>query len=65
MICWSLISVGHCHRNVVSAGVQQMEVLNTNNRFLHDNMVLLAERLASILPDKLSICYFVNSGSVD
>lgn len=55
--------VGHCHRDVVLAGAQQMQLLNTNNRFLHDNMVLLAERLVSTLPEKLSICYFVNSGS--
>ncbi|XP_072315090.1 ethanolamine-phosphate phospho-lyase isoform X2 [Eucyclogobius newberryi] len=40
-----------------------MEFLNTNSRFLHDNMVLFAEKLQSTLPEKLSVCYFVNSGS--
>ncbi|XP_075999919.1 ethanolamine-phosphate phospho-lyase isoform X2 [Genypterus blacodes] len=40
-----------------------MELLNTNSRFLHDNLVLYAQRLQATLPDKLSVCYFVNSGS--
>lgn len=39
-----------------------MELLNTNSRFLHDNLVLYAQRLQATLPDKLSVCYFVNSG---
>ncbi|XP_041842344.1 ethanolamine-phosphate phospho-lyase [Melanotaenia boesemani] len=55
--------VGHCHPDVVKAGAQQMELLNTNTRFLHDNLVLYAQKLQATLPDKLSVCYFVNSGS--
>jgi len=55
--------VGHCHPDVVKAGSQQMEQLNTNSRFLHDNLVLYAQRLQATLPDRLSVCYFVNSGS--
>ncbi|KAK5875959.1 hypothetical protein CesoFtcFv8_026982 [Champsocephalus esox] len=55
--------VGHCHPDVVKAGAQQMELLNTNSRFLHDNLVLYAQRLQDTLPNKLSVCYFVNSGS--
>ncbi|XP_029931415.1 ethanolamine-phosphate phospho-lyase [Myripristis murdjan] len=55
--------VGHSHPDVVRAGAQQMELLNTNSRFLHDNLVLYAQRLQATLPDKLSVCYFVNSGS--
>ncbi|CAL8385186.1 unnamed protein product [Arctogadus glacialis] len=55
--------VGHSHPAVVRAGTQQMELLNTNSRFLHDNLVLYAERLQATLPDPLSVCYFVNSGS--
>ncbi|XP_058480841.1 ethanolamine-phosphate phospho-lyase isoform X2 [Solea solea] len=55
--------VGHCHSDVVQAGAQQMQLLNTNSRFLHDKLVLYAQRLQAKLPDKLSVCYFVNSGS--
>merc|ERR1712126_319837 len=55
--------VGHCHPRVVQAGQQQMAVLNTNSRFLHDNLVLYAERLTSTLPGNLSVAFLVNSGS--
>ncbi|QQS46986.1 MAG: aminotransferase class III-fold pyridoxal phosphate-dependent enzyme [Acidobacteriota bacterium] len=55
--------VGHCHPRVVSAGQKQMAVLNTNTRYLHDNLIRYAERLCSTMPDGLSVCYLVNSGS--
>ncbi|XP_028330808.1 ethanolamine-phosphate phospho-lyase isoform X2 [Gouania willdenowi] len=55
--------VGHCHPDVVKAGAEQMEQLNTNSRFLHDNLVLFAQKLQATLPERLSVCYFVNSGS--
>ncbi len=55
--------VGHSHPRVVNAAAQQMAVLNTNTRYLHAYLARYAERLASLLPDPLSVCYFVNSGS--
>jgi len=55
--------VGHSNPAVVKAGCDQMTVLNTNNRFLHDNIVLCAERIINTLPDNLEVCFFVNSGS--
>uniref|UniRef100_A0A8D9B7U9 Alanine--glyoxylate aminotransferase 2-like n=1 Tax=Cacopsylla melanoneura TaxID=428564 RepID=A0A8D9B7U9_9HEMI len=55
--------VGHCHPGVVKAACTQLALLNTNNRFLHDNLVLCARKLASLLPDPLRVCFFVNSGS--
>ncbi|XP_072352475.1 ethanolamine-phosphate phospho-lyase-like isoform X2 [Scyliorhinus torazame] len=55
--------VGHSHPDVVQAAVRQMELLNTNSRFLHDNLVQYAKQLTATLPPKLSVCYFVNSGS--
>jgi len=55
--------VGHEHPAVVRAGRRQMGVLNTNTRYLHENVVEYAERLAALLPDPLSVCFFVNSGS--
>ncbi|XP_045623118.2 5-phosphohydroxy-L-lysine phospho-lyase isoform X1 [Procambarus clarkii] len=55
--------VGHCNPYVVSAAMQQMAALNTNTRFLHDNIVLYAQRLVSTFPKELSVCFFVNSGS--
>ncbi|XP_053779350.1 ethanolamine-phosphate phospho-lyase isoform X3 [Desmodus rotundus] len=55
--------VGHCHPEVVRAALKQMELLNTNSRFLHDNIVEYAKRLSATLPEKLSVCYFTNSGA--
>lgn len=55
--------VGHGHPHVVAAAAQQQIVLNTNTRYLHPNLVRYAARLTATLPDPLSICFFVNSGS--
>jgi 4-aminobutyrate aminotransferase-like enzyme/Ser/Thr protein kinase RdoA (MazF antagonist) len=55
--------VGHCHPRVVEAAQKQMAVLNTNTRYLHDYIVEYAQRLCDLLPEPLSVCYFINSGS--
>src|SRR5918911_5363989 len=55
--------VGHCHPRVVAAGQQQMALLNTNTRYLSELILEYAERLTATLPESLSVCYFVNSGS--
>ncbi|GGO67702.1 aminotransferase class III-fold pyridoxal phosphate-dependent enzyme [Bowmanella pacifica] len=55
--------VGHCHPKVVAAAQQQMAQLNTNTRYLHDNLVSYGEKLLGYFPDKLSVCFLVNSGS--
>jgi 4-aminobutyrate aminotransferase-like enzyme len=38
-------------------------MLNTNTRYLHDNLAAFADRLTATLPAPLRVCYFVNSGS--
>ncbi|HET6266636.1 MAG TPA: aminotransferase class III-fold pyridoxal phosphate-dependent enzyme [Acidobacteriota bacterium] len=55
--------VGHSHPRVVQAAAEQMSVLNTNTRYLHDNINLLAELICTTLPDPLCVCFLVNSGS--
>ena len=55
--------VGHCHPKVVAAGQKQMELLNTNTRYLSDLILQYAEKLTATLPESLSVCFFVNSGS--
>jgi len=55
--------VGHCHPRVVRAGARQMTVLNTNTRYLHPAIVEYAQRLTATLPEPLSVCFFVCSGS--
>jgi 4-aminobutyrate aminotransferase-like enzyme/Ser/Thr protein kinase RdoA (MazF antagonist) len=55
--------VGHSHPEVVQAAQQQLSVLNTNTRYLHENVLRYAKRLTEKLPHPLRVCYFVNSGS--
>jgi 4-aminobutyrate aminotransferase-like enzyme/Ser/Thr protein kinase RdoA (MazF antagonist) len=55
--------VGHSHPRVVAALSKQAAILNTNTRYLHPSRLEYAKRLASMLPEPLSVCYFVNSGS--
>ncbi len=55
--------VGHCNPEVTEALCKQASVLNTNSRYLHENIVKYAEELCKLLPDPLQICFFVNSGS--
>ncbi|MEW6211173.1 MAG: aminotransferase class III-fold pyridoxal phosphate-dependent enzyme [Acidobacteriota bacterium] len=55
--------VGHCHPRVVRAACEQMSLLNTNTRYLHDAINRYAEKLCATLPDRLSVCFFVNSAS--
>jgi 4-aminobutyrate aminotransferase-like enzyme len=55
--------VGHSHPRVVRAVQEQIALLNTNTRYLHDNVNRYAERLSHLLPEPLRVCYFVNSGS--
>jgi 4-aminobutyrate aminotransferase-like enzyme/Ser/Thr protein kinase RdoA (MazF antagonist) len=55
--------VGHEHPRVVKAGQQQMALLNTNSRYLHENINTLALELLETLPKEISVLHFVNSGS--
>jgi 4-aminobutyrate aminotransferase-like enzyme len=55
--------VGHCHPRVVQAAATQLSMLNTNSRYLHDNIVRLAQEITQKMPDPLSVAFFVNSGT--
>jgi 4-aminobutyrate aminotransferase-like enzyme/Ser/Thr protein kinase RdoA (MazF antagonist) len=55
--------VGHGHPRVVRAAQEQLALLNTNTRYLHDNVIRYAKRLTQMLPEPLRVCFFVNSGS--
>ena len=54
---------GHEHPEVVKAGREQMALLNTNTRYLHENINILAQELLDTLPPELCVVHFVNSGS--
>ena len=55
--------VGHSHPRVAHAAQEQLALLNTNSRYLHDHVIRYAERLTELLPAPLRVCYFLNSGS--
>ncbi|MBK9944585.1 MAG: aminotransferase class III-fold pyridoxal phosphate-dependent enzyme [Kouleothrix sp.] len=55
--------VGHSHPRVVRAVQAQLALLNTNTRYLHDNLTRYAERLTARMPAPLSVCFFLNSAS--
>jgi len=55
--------VGHSHPRVVQEAQAQLALLNTNTRYLHDNVNRYAKRLTRLLPEPLRVCFFVNSGS--
>ena len=55
--------VGHEHHAIVKVGQEQMALLNTNSRYLHENINTLANELLENLPPELSVLHFVNSGS--
>jgi 4-aminobutyrate aminotransferase-like enzyme len=55
--------VGHCHPRVVEASRRQMELLNTNSRYLHDGLAEYVERLTATMPEELSVCFLVCTGT--
>jgi 4-aminobutyrate aminotransferase-like enzyme/Ser/Thr protein kinase RdoA (MazF antagonist) len=55
--------VGHSHPRVVRAAQEQLGLLNTNTRYLHENILRYAERLTALMPKPLQVCFFLNSGS--
>jgi acetylornithine/succinyldiaminopimelate/putrescine aminotransferase len=62
----SVSNVGHAHPEVIEAVRKQSEQymhLMVYGKFVQAPQVMLAERLASLLPEKLRSVYFVNSGS--
>ncbi len=55
--------VGHCHPAVADAIARQSRILNTNTRYLGEEVLDYAERLGALTGGELTACVFVNSGS--
>jgi 4-aminobutyrate aminotransferase-like enzyme/Ser/Thr protein kinase RdoA (MazF antagonist) len=55
--------VGHSHPRVVRAVSDQLATLNTNTRYLQEQLTNYADALTATLPDELSVCFFTASGS--
>ena len=59
----NIAHVGHEHPRLTRVARQQIALLNTNTRYLHEARLACAEALLQTLPGHLSCVYFVNSGS--
>ena len=55
--------VGHCHPHVVNAIAKQARQLNTSTRYIHGLIIELAEQITKRMPEPLSVCMFVCTGS--
>ncbi|WP_119393071.1 aminotransferase class III-fold pyridoxal phosphate-dependent enzyme [Taklimakanibacter lacteus] len=55
--------LGHAHPEIVEVLAREASRLNTNTRYLHDNIVDYAEVLGSTLPGDLKVASFVCTGS--
>ena len=55
--------VGHGNRRVAEAIARQSRVLNTNTRYLHGEIVALADELLAHFPAPLEVVFLVCSGS--
>ena len=55
--------VGHAHPRIQAVAADQLKRMNSNTRYLHPAQTAFAEKLLSKLPDKLDVCFFVNSGT--
>ncbi|MBW8011525.1 MAG: aminotransferase class III-fold pyridoxal phosphate-dependent enzyme [Chloroflexi bacterium] len=59
----NVAQVGHCHPHVVNAIANQARRLNTSTRYMHRLILELAEQITNRMPEPLSVCMFVCSGS--
>lgn len=59
----NIIQVGHCHPKVVKAGQRTMAKLNTNTRYIYDELLSYTDKLLSKFPSHLNKVFLVNSGS--
>ena len=55
--------IGHSNPIVVEAIASQAATLNTNTRYIHENIIELAEEITATFNNELEICYFCCSGS--
>ena len=59
----NVVSLGHCHPDVVEAITRQVATLCTNTRYLHETILELADGLLSTVAGDLSHMMLTGSGS--
>lgn len=55
--------VGHAHPRIQAVAADQLKRMNSNTRYLHPAQIAFADKILERMPDPLSVCYFVNSGT--
>jgi 4-aminobutyrate aminotransferase-like enzyme/Ser/Thr protein kinase RdoA (MazF antagonist) len=62
--CYNNVAqLGHSNPEIVETAARQAAILNTNTRYLHDNVIAYAEALTATLPKSLKVAAFCCSGS--
>ncbi|MGH6893361.1 MAG: aminotransferase class III-fold pyridoxal phosphate-dependent enzyme, partial [Dongiaceae bacterium] len=62
--CYNNVAqLGHANPEIVETMARQAAILNTNTRYLHDNIIAYAEALTATLPAKLKVAAFCCTGS--
>jgi 4-aminobutyrate aminotransferase-like enzyme/Ser/Thr protein kinase RdoA (MazF antagonist) len=59
----NIMLAGHSHPKVVRAGQRTIARLNTNTRYVYEEILAYSEKLLSKFPQRLDKVFFVNSGS--
>ncbi|MFU8926032.1 aspartate aminotransferase family protein [Acinetobacter puyangensis] len=59
----NVASIGHCHPAVIEAVNQQMKMLNTHTRYLHEGILDYTEQLLSTVPAEIDRAMYMCTGS--
>jgi 4-aminobutyrate aminotransferase-like enzyme/Ser/Thr protein kinase RdoA (MazF antagonist) len=55
--------VGHAHPRIQAVAADQLLRMNSNTRYLHPAQTEFAQTILKHMPNGMSVCYFVNSGT--
>ena len=59
----NVASIGHCHPAVIAAVNQQMKMLNTHTRYLHERILDYSESLLATMPAAVDRAMYMCTGS--
>lgn len=59
----NVASIGHCHPAVVAAVYEQMQMLNTHTRYLHEGILNYTEDLLTTVPPDVDRAMYMCTGS--
>ncbi len=59
----NVASVGHCHPAVIKAVHEQMKLLNTHTRYLHERILDYTEALLTTMPPEITKAMYMCTGS--